>query len=103
MHAQWLARNDPAKVGLDPNTCQRTLCDAPRFRSGLCAEHYKGQAEGYNEKRRLHRESRAKAQEDKKKSVRPGYADVENIKHLVDNKPIPDDYWEFVKYELGLK
>lgn len=100
-HYLWLQRHQPEVLGQDPTKCMRKSCDNPRQTSGLCADHYDAQITKHNKARVFTRPSRASG-EPRKKSVRPNYADPANIKHLVEGKPAPDDFWEFVQYELGI-
>ena len=101
-HHLWMARHKPEEIGLDPAKCMRRSCPHPRKTSGLCADHYKKQIEQNSRtraKKRLNREP----SEPRRKALRPNYADPANIKHLVEGKKAPDDFWEFVQYELGIK
>lgn len=96
-HHLWMLRHKPEELGRDPLKCMRKTCPHPRKTSGLCADHYDKQ---------VTRKNRARPKKERvprSPSVRSGYADPANIKHLVDGKPAPDDFWEFVQYELGIK
>lgn len=100
-HYAWLKRKNPEVLGLDPQLCSRADCSELLFKVGLCESHYDEHRKANNAKRRATRPSRAK-QGPRKPAIRPGYADPASIRHLVEGRPVPDDFWEFVKYELGM-
>lgn len=87
-HYMWMKRHDPVAVFGKKLICESDGCDKPQNESRLCREHFL--------ERRRFREKLAREMR-----IYDGTKYV--TKHERDGRPIPDDLWEFVKYELELK
>lgn len=76
-HYMFMKRNDPVGLYGVAALCATEGCDVVASERKLCKEHLK----------ELRRNLDAMAGE---------------TRHERDKRPIPDDFWEFVKYELNL-
>lgn len=87
-HYMWMKRHNSEMVYGKVLPCRTVDCDEPVSEAGLCREHFL--------EMRRHRDAT------KRQFLARDSREIFTTRHERDNRPIPDDLWEFVKYELGI-